>query len=293
MLHPRPFLNIDELMAMHGRTYRKAGPRFQITTSRDTVDVSMVIPAYNEEKRLVATLLSVMEYFDRRGLSYEIIVVDDGSSDATAEIVRELGKRFEPIRLIRLPRNMGKGAAVRTGIRNATGQHVIYNDADGATPVSELDRLLPIIRDGADLAIGSRALHSPETRVERKLRRFVAGRIFAFLVNAVVVPGIADTQCGFRIFRKDVAQRIFEIQQLDGFAFDVEVLRIAWLLGYRISEVPVNWTDIRGSKVNLLRDSWRMFRDIFRVRYSTPNSLADRDARAKSQGLRDSDARTA
>src|SRR5262245_29245402 len=273
VLRSHTLLNIDDLMAAQTEMYGQAVRRFKTTKPRNDANISMVIPAYNEESRLLPTLLSVIEYFNRREFSHEIIVVDDGSSDATAEIVRQLGKRFDTVRLIRLPRNMGKGAAVRTGIRNATGQYVIYNDADGATPVGELDRLLSIIREGADVAIGSRALYSPDTRVERKLRRFVAGRIFAFLVNTFVMPGILDTQCGFKMFRKHAAQRIFEIQQLNGFAFDIEVLRIAWLLGYRIIEVPVNWTDIRGSKVNLLRDSWRMFCDVFRVRYVTTRSL--------------------
>jgi dolichyl-phosphate beta-glucosyltransferase len=225
---------------MQGGTYRETARRFQVTRPRADVDVSMVIPAYNEETRLVRTLLSVMGYLDRRGFSHEIIVVDDGSDDATADIVREFSKRFETIRLIRLPRNMGKGAAVRTGIRNATGQYVMYNDADGATPVEQIEQLLAFMERGADVAIGSRALYSPETHVERKLRRAVAGRIFAFLVNALVVPRVVDTQCGFKMFRNHVARRIFEIQRLDGFAFDIEVLRIAWLLGYRIAEVPVD-----------------------------------------------------
>jgi dolichyl-phosphate beta-glucosyltransferase len=272
-LDSRTSLNIEDLIAVQAGTYQEAVRRFEATKPSSDVNISMVIPAYNEERRLLPTLLSIIEYFYRCGFSHEVIVVDDGSNDETAELVRELGKRFHSIRLIRLPRNMGKGAAVRTGIRNATGQYVIYNDADGATPVGEIERLLAAIEHGADVAIGSRALYSPETHVERKLRRAVAGRIFAFLVNALVVPRLADTQCGFKMFRNHVAHRIFEFQQLDGFAFDIEVLRIAWLLGYHVVEVPINWTDIRGSKVNLLRDSYRMFRDIFRVRYLTPRSL--------------------
>lgn len=202
-----------------------------------------------------------------------VIVVDDGSRDETARLVRELGKRFPSIKLIRLPRNMGKGAAVRTGIRNATGHYIIFNDADGATPVLEIERLLAAMEQGVDVAIGSQALHSPATHVERKWGRTVVGRIFAFLVNVWVVPSIADTQCGFKMFRREVAHRIFELQQLDGFAFDIEALRIARVLGYRIVEVPINWTNIQGSKVSVLRDAWRMCWDIFRVRYLVPNSL--------------------
>jgi dolichyl-phosphate beta-glucosyltransferase len=281
----RTLLNIEDLMAVQAGTYQEAVRRFRATRPSSSVNISMVIPAYNEERRLLPTLLSIVEYFYQQGFSHEVIVVDDGSDDKTANLVRELGKRFHTIRLIRLPRNMGKGAAVRTGIRNATGNYVIYNDADGATPIGEIARLLAAIEQGADVAIGSRALYSPDTHVERKLRRFVAGRIFAFLVNALVVPRLGDTQCGFKMFRNHVAHRIFEFQQLDGFAFDIEVLRIAWLLGYSVVEVPVNWTDMRGSKVNLPRDSYRMFRDIFRVRYVTSTSLKRSNSRKLSQAI--------
>jgi dolichyl-phosphate beta-glucosyltransferase len=136
-----------------------------------------------------------------------------------------------------------------------------------------MGRLLAAMEQGADVAIGSRALYSPETHIERKWGRAVIGRIFAFLVNAWVVPGIADTQCGFKMFRRDIAQRIFELQRLNGFAFDVEVLRIASLLDYRIIEVPINWTNIEGSKVRLFSDSLRMLRDVFWVRYLVTPSL--------------------
>lgn len=254
--------------------YPEGSERFGSPAAGEDPYISMVIPAYNEDGRILPTLLSVMGYFGRAGLSHEVIVVDDGSQDETARLVRELSKRFPSIKVIRLPRNMGKGAAVRTGIRNATGHYIIYNDADGATPVLEIGRLLSAMEQGADVAIGSRALYSADTRVERRWGRLIAGRVFAFLVNLWVVPGVADTQCGFKMFRRDVAYRIFEVQQLDGFAFDVEVLRIASVLGYRVVEVPINWTHIRGSKVHMLWDSFRMVRDIFLVRYLVPRSLA-------------------
>jgi dolichyl-phosphate beta-glucosyltransferase len=145
-----------------------------------------------------------------------------------------------------------------------------------------MERLLTAMERGADVAIGSRALYSPDTRVERKWGRAVVGRIFAFLVNVWVVPGIADTQCGFKLFRRDVAHHIFELQQLEGFAFDVEVLRLAAVLGYRIVEVPVNWTNIRGSKVRIVRDACRMFWDVLRVRYLVPQSLGTMSQRIRS-----------
>jgi dolichyl-phosphate beta-glucosyltransferase len=272
-LQSRALLDVDDLVGAQIRTYPEAVRHYQSTAPKVDFDSSMVIPAYNEQARILPTLLSVTEYFNHTGFSHEVIVVDDGSQDDTSQLVQELGKRFPSIRLIRLPHNMGKGAAVRTGIRNATGNYILFNDADGATPVQEMGRLLAAMEQGAHVAIGSRALYSPETHIERTWGRAVAGRIFAFLVNAWVLPGIADTQCGFKMFRRDVAHRIFGMQQLDGFAFDVEVLRIASLLGYRIVEVPINWTNIKGSKVRLFLDSLRMVRDVIFVRYLVPNSL--------------------
>lgn len=277
VLQPDTPLDVQELVAVQARTFPEAARHFQTTVPKDDKYISIVIPAYNEEGRLLPTLLSIVEYFNHTGLSYEVIVVDDGSHDQTARLVWELGKHFSNVKLIRLPRNMGKGAAVRTGILNATGYYIIFNDADGATPILEIERLLSAMEEGADVVIGSRALYSPGTHVERRWGRAVAGRIFAFVVNLWVVPGIADTQCGFKMFRRHAAHRIFEIQKLDRFAFDVEVLRIASLLGYRVVEVPVNWTNIEGSKVSVLRDSFRMIYDVFRVRYVVPNSLGRAD----------------
>jgi dolichyl-phosphate beta-glucosyltransferase len=227
----------------------------------------------------------VLNYFHRTGFSHEVIIVDDGSRDRTVQLVRELGKRFSSIKLIRLPHNMGKGAAVRTGMRNATGRYIIFNDADGATPIMEIERLLTALEAGADIALGSRALYSPYTHVERQWRRAIVGRIFAFLVNMWAVPGIADTQCGFKMFRREVAHRIFEYQQLNGFAFDVEVLRIATVLGYRIVEIPINWTNIQGSKVRILHDAGRMFWDVLRVRYLVSNALNTVHQTASASGL--------
>ncbi len=270
----RHVLDVDQMVARQAESYPDAVRHFQTAAPTSEIDVSVVVPAYNEEGRILPTLLSIVEYFSASRLSYEVIVVDDGSVDGTTELVREVGRRFPAVSVIRLPRNMGKGAAVRTGMRSASGRFIVFNDADGATPISEVRRLLTSMDQGADIAIGSRALYSAETHVERRLGRAVAGRIFAFLVNAWVVPGIADTQCGFKMFRRHVARKIFEIQRLHGFAFDVEVLRIASVLGHRVVEVPINWTDMSGSKVNMIRDSLRMFRDICLVRYLVPTCLA-------------------
>ncbi|MET0410729.1 MAG: dolichyl-phosphate beta-glucosyltransferase [Polyangiaceae bacterium] len=236
-------------------------------------EVSIVIPAYNEARRIVPTLASRIEYFDARSLPYEIIVVDDGSRDSTAAVVREVARWHASLRLIRLPSNLGKGAAVRTGVRNAAGQLVLLDDADGATPIAEFSRLREAVDAGADVAIGSRAFPGEQSKIERRLLRFVTGRVFAFVVNRWVVPGIADTQCGFKLFKGAVARRIFALQQLDGFAFDVEALHLAQVFGHTVAEVPIHWADVPGSKVSVATDSLRMLWDVLRTPLVVRRSL--------------------
>ncbi|RMF85731.1 MAG: glycosyltransferase family 2 protein [Nitrospinota bacterium] len=230
--------------------------------------LSVVIPAYNEEKRLGPTLAGCMEFLDREGIPHEIVVVDDGSRDQTASLVNTFSQRHPHIRLISLERNRGKGAAVRTGVFAAQGALILLNDADGATPIAELFRLLAeMALTGCEVVIGSRALDSPDTHVEKKLYRFLLGRIFALLVNLLVVPHIKDTQCGFKLFTRSAAQQIFSYQTLDGFSFDVEVLYLAHKLGYRVREVAVNWHDVAGSKLNLLIDPLHMGWDLLGIRF--------------------------
>jgi dolichyl-phosphate beta-glucosyltransferase len=236
-------------------------------------EVSIVIPAYNEARRIVPTLASRVAYFESLSVSYEIIVVDDGSRDETAAVVREVAREHDSLRLIRLPSNLGKGAAVRTGVRNAAGQLVLLDDADGATPIGEFSRLRAAIAAGADVAIGSRAFPGAESKIERRLLRFVTGRVFAFVVNRWVVAGIADTQCGFKLFKGSAGRRIFALQRLDGFAFDVEALHLAHVLGYRVAEVPIHWADVPGSKVSVATDSLRMLWDVLRTPLIVRSSL--------------------
>lgn len=230
------------------------------------LDISMVIPAFNEEKRIAGTLRSVSEYFRARGIPYQILVVDDGSRDRTSEIVRNFQVEDSALRLIRLPRNHGKGYAVRIGMINCHGKLLIFNDADGATPIQEIDKLERAIKGGFDIAIGSRALRDPTRVVNDKLHRRVMGVVFNRFVQGLTVKGITDTQCGFKMFRREVAHDLFNYQTMDGFSFDVEILLIAQLQNYKIAEVPVNWTAIPGSKVNLFLDSFQMVTDLFKIR---------------------------
>ena len=171
------------------------------------------------------------------------------------------------IKLIRLPRNCGKGYAVRAGMLQATGKLRLFTDADGATPITELERLLKAIDIGADVAIASRAMKDGSCTINAHLHRKVIGAIFNFIVTTFTVKGIHDTQCGFKLFTSEAAEAVFPRQHIDDFGFDVEILYLCQRSGYRIAEVPVNWTDIAGSKVNVVWDSLRMFADIFKIRF--------------------------
>ena len=230
------------------------------------VELSVIIPAYNEERRLPPTLIDVIDFFDRKSMSYEVLVIDDGSRDGTAEVVRKFERVRNQVRLIQLPRNYGKGHAVRLGVLNCRGSHILFADADGATPIQEFERLQAAISGGADVAIGSRALASTETKVATSLHRRFLGRVFNKCVNMILLPSIADTQCGFKMFTRKAALFLFRRQRADRFSFDVELLYMAHKADLAITEVPINWTNVPGSKVNLVRDSLSMFRDVFRFK---------------------------
>lgn len=227
---------------------------------------SVIIPAFNEARRLPPYLDEVVAYFDGRGEPYEVLVVDDGSTDDTAARVERLAHPHPRVRLLRLGRNAGKGAAVRRGMLAAAGRWRLFADADGATPIAELKRLEPALEAGADLAIGSRVLPDPSVSVVAQPNRVRAGRAFNWLVARLGLRAVADSQCGFKVFTASAAERLFPRLRTDGFGFDVELLLLAQRLGYRIVEVPVNWTDQPGSKVTVLRDGPRMLWQIVRAR---------------------------
>jgi dolichyl-phosphate beta-glucosyltransferase len=229
-------------------------------------ELSLVIPAFNEEARLGPTLESYIEYCRRTARRVEVIVVDDGSLDRTSMVVNAFASTHPEVRLIRLAENQGKGQAVRSGMVNAQGRRILFADADGATPLSEIERLEAALDKGADVAIGSRALQDQTVTVKARFYRRVVGRTFHGLVELLTVPGVKDTQCGFKLFRGPVAHDLFSRMRIRGFSFDVEVLMMAQRRGYTIAEVPVNWTHQPGSKVNLVTDSVRMLRDLFVIR---------------------------
>ena len=230
------------------------------------VALSVVIPAYKEEDRIVATLERTLEYLRGRGEPFEIIVVDDGSPDRTSERVSEVVREAPELELEVLPQNRGKGAAVRTGVLRSRGERVLFMDADLATPIEELDKLEPFLAQGYDVVIGSRGLRESDIRQRQPFPRELMGRTFNVIVRTLLLGGFRDTQCGFKLFTRDAARELFSAQTLDGFAFDVEILLMAKDRGYRIREVPVVWYHAPNSKVSPITDASRMFADLVRMR---------------------------
>lgn len=228
-------------------------------------EVSVVVPAYNEQARIGRTLVRALDHLAAHHPEHgELIVVDDGSTDETARIVEQVGG--DRVRLLRQPRNSGKGAAVRRGVLEARGEFVLFMDADLSTPIEELEKLLAFARSGADVVIGSRGLPDSDIRQRQPTPRELMGRGFNLIVRTVLFGGVRDTQCGFKLFRHDAAREIFSRSTVDGFAFDVEILLIARDLGYRIHEVPVIWYHAPHSKVSPVTDASKMFLDVLRLK---------------------------
>lgn len=240
---------------------------------REPPYVSLVIPAYNEEGRLPRTLAEIQKYLAGSGMTFEILVVDDGSADATRDVVAKAGMNGAALRLIANETNRGKGFSVRRGMLEAGGRYVFYADADLSTPIEELKPLLEKLESGYDVVIGSRGMASSRLEIRQPRHRETMGRLFNLAVRTLVLPGLHDTQCGFKGFRREATGDIFRRQRLDRFAFDVEVLHIARRRGYRILEVPIRWMDSPRSKVHVLKDSGRMLLDLFRIRI---NDMAGR-----------------
>lgn len=233
---------------------------------RPAPDLSVVIPAYNEEDRLPGTLEAVAACLAARGGTWEIIVVDDGSIDRTAALARAKLAGL-PGRVLENGRNRGKGASIRRGMLAARGGLVLFADADNSTPIEQVDKLVSALeRTGADIAIGSRA--APGATLERRqpIHREAMGRVFNLVVQALVLPGIHDTQCGFKLFTRRAARAVFPLQTRPGFSFDVEVLLLAKRMGFKIVEAPVRWIDSPGSRVSPVRDAARMLRDVVALR---------------------------
>jgi dolichyl-phosphate beta-glucosyltransferase len=230
--------------------------------------LSVIIPAFNEEVRLPATLTDIAGYFDTLiGRNYEILVVDDGSTDRTHAIVDEMSMKHPAVRYAGYSQNRGKGYAVRHGMLQAKGEWRLFCDADMATPIEEYELLYEsLLPAHAEVAIGSRPLRESNLIVHQPWYREALGRAFNKVVQLLAVPGVQDTQCGFKIFSEQAARDIFTQCRLDGFAFDAEALYLARRMGYHIVEVPIRWSHKSGSKVSMLRDGTRMIFDLLRIR---------------------------
>jgi dolichyl-phosphate beta-glucosyltransferase len=248
------------------------GTGFVAPEDGDTPTVSIVVPAYNEAGRIAETVRKIDAFVRQSPLAFELIIVDDGSTDHTAEIVRSLGTKG--LRVIRNDENHGKGYTVRQGVLAASGKYVLFTDADLSAPIEELNKLLEIaIREGADVVIGSRNLDRRYIEKHQSPLRELGGIVFNLMVRFFLGLRLHDTQCGFKLFQRERSRRVFEEQTTFGFGFDPELLFLAKRNGLKIQEAPVRWSHVEGSKVNFLRDGVRMFFDLVRIRW---NAMAGR-----------------
>jgi dolichyl-phosphate beta-glucosyltransferase len=232
-------------------------------------ELSIIIPAFNEERGLPQTVESIRGYLAARPVRAEVIIVDDGSTDRTAALVNDYHKRYPFVRLVSNGRNRGKGFSVCHGMREARGEFALFTDADLSAPIEEADKLLEALRNGGyDVAIGSRALDRRLIQVHQSAGREYAGIIFNFLVRSTTGLPFADTQCGFKAFRRERARIIFEQQRSEGFGFDPEILFLAQRHGLVVKEIPVRWSNDPASKVRLTRDSIRMVADLLTTRWN-------------------------
>jgi dolichyl-phosphate beta-glucosyltransferase len=230
------------------------------------IDISVVIPAKDESKRLPNFLNKIVEYTQQSSLVYEIIVIDDGSSDNTSEVASAYKSKFTFFKVIQFSKNRGKGQAVQTGLLEAKGEVVAFLDADGATPIEEIEQNLQYFDQGFEIVIGSRVVADNKHTIKAKAYRKWIGRIFNILVHLVLFKNFEDTQCGFKMFKKEVVSPLFSRLNIKGFGFDLEILYLAHKMGYEIKEAPVNWTHVDDSKINLITDSLKMFINIFQIR---------------------------
>ena len=224
-----------------------------------------MIPAYNEAAVIGATLEAVDAYARAKGVGYEIVVVDDGSTDRTREVVGAVAAQRSAVRLLAAPHG-GKGAAVRAGMLDARGTWILFMDADHATRIEQFDRFEPMLRDGAAVVIGSRRIPGAAIRRHQPRLRETLGRGFTRLSNLIVGVDVPDFTCGFKCFEQAAARRIFALQRLTGWGFDAEILFIAQRLGYRIAQVPVTWADAGATRVRLGRDVLGSLRELLTIR---------------------------
>ena len=244
-----------------------------------TQKISIVLPAYNEGKNISSTVASIADFFIAKQYPYEVIIVDDGSTDNTTEASKELAEKFPEVRILIHGSNQGKGAAVRSGMNAVCGDIVFFLDADGSTPIREIEKLLPFF-DTHQVVIGSRYLQDSSIVIKQPWHRVALGRLGNTLIQRVLLPGIQDTQCGCKGFRLRAAQEIFSRQTIAGWGFDMEILALAQILGYAIKEVAVSWHDTRNrmSRFRPFKDAIKTLHELMTIkinltrgRYSLPS----------------------
>ncbi|MBC8869823.1 MAG: glycosyltransferase family 2 protein [Planctomycetes bacterium] len=243
-----------------------------------SVALTLIVPAYNEAQRLPPFLDDVRAYLPGQfSDDYEVIVVDDGSTDGLPTVVEEMASDWPQLRAVCHSENQGKGAAVRTGMLMGRGELLLFADADGATPIAEEAKLRAAIEAGADVAVGSRLLGSPEVTRDRTWFRGMVGRAFALAARWMLHVPVRDTQCGFKMFRRDAGRHLFSLVEENGYLFDLEILILAESLGCQVSEVPVNWSEVAGGHLSV-GQHWKMVvAGLRRLRAKRKTVLADRD----------------
>lgn len=232
----------------------------------DRPDLSVIIPAYNEERRLPPTLRAILDYLRDQHYTWEIVVVDDGSSDATGALAEQILSDVPHV-VMRNEPNRGKALTVKRGLQESRGQVALFTDADLSTPIEETAPLLEAVAGGADIAIGSRQMRGSRLEVRQPFHREMAGRAFGLLNRMILQHGIVDSQCGFKAFTRHAVERILPHQKLTGWAFDAELMLIARRLGLTIAQIPVRWINDPDTKVKMLVDGPRMVADLFRIRW--------------------------
>lgn len=232
------------------------------------LDLSLILPAYNERATIQSTIDEAFAYFKRRDIAAEIIVAADGD-DGTREAVREMALTFPRLSVIGHEHRVGKGRAIREAVPLACGRIVGFADADNKVPIEEYDKIRPYMDGGCPFATGSRALAKSQIERRQPFYRRIGSKGFYCLMQSIVgLPGIEDSQCGFKFFQREVARHLFALQQVDGVTFDVEILALAHHIGYRIDQVPIRWRDDGDSRLQLVSGSLRVVRDMFSIRRS-------------------------
>jgi dolichyl-phosphate beta-glucosyltransferase len=237
--------------------------KWKTTPLTEQPHLSIVIPAYNEQERIVATIGAIASHVSDLGFPWELLIADDGSKDQTVAIVEELG--LANVTVLKAPKNGGKGNAVQRGMLSAQGEYVLFADADNSTPIEEVSKLLAKLeKEGFDVAVGSRAAEGAEEGKKSILRKILSGGL-RMIVKYVLHIGVKDTQCGFKMYTREAARKLHTKQTIMGFSFDLEILYLASKYGYKIAEVPVAWVDAPGSKVDTKKEVQRFLRDLVRI----------------------------